>query len=621
MKTTSDREKKLVKEVFEDFKKRSEARRGLESVWLLNVNFYMGNQFAEIAPDGDVEDFGKQYYWQQREVYNHIAPLIETRLSKFSRIDSAITVRPLTSDDEDIKNAKFATKLLYAVADDVNFKAAMNKANFYSELMGTSFYKVVWNKDKGRTVAIKDGRAVKDGDVDVSVCPPYEIYPDNTSAQGLEDCQSIMHVRAYPAEEVERVWGVKTEGRDVSVMNADSVTGGGKFYTGRGTRVCSDVKKNHALVIERYERPTRQYPNGRLVIATEDALLYEGELPYLNGRDGERSFPFVRQAAFEQPSSFFGSSLIERLIPVQRAFNAVKNRKHEFLNRIAMGVMAVEDGSVNLDALEDEGLAPGRVLVYRQGSTPPVMMQCGNVPTGFSIEENSLKEEFIGISGVSDFMTTSDLTNVNLSGTALSLLIEQDENRLSITSVSIRQAIKEVAQQILRLYRQYATMPRMIRISGENAALETVSFTSGNLTSDDLVFDNAASLSESLASRQNMVMEMLKLGLLSDGDGKLSETAKNRALSVLGFGAWENARGDDEMHVRRASEENERLTREDVPVCEVDNHALHIGEHTRAVVSSEFSPSDGTVKRIIEHIRQHKIMQKLETESKSETEN
>lgn len=621
MKTTSDREKKLVKEVFEDFRKRSEERRGMESVWLLNMNFYMGNQFAEIAPDGDVEDFGKQYYWQQREVYNHIAPLIETRLSKFSRIDSAITVRPLTSDDADVRNAKFATKLLYAVSDDVNFKAALNKANFYSELMGTAFYKVAWSKDKGRTVAIKDGKPVKDGDVEVSVCPPYEIYPDNMSAQGLDDCQSIMHVRAYPASEVERVWGVKTEGRDVSVMNADSVTGGGKFYTGRGTRVCSDVKSNHALVIERYERPSGEYPNGRLVIATEDALLYEGDLPYLNGRDGERSFPFVRQAAFEQPSSFFGASIIERLIPVQRAFNAVKNRKHEFLNRIAMGVMAVEDGSVNLDALEDEGLAPGRVLVYRQGSTPPMMMQYGNIPNGFAAEENSLKEEFIGISGVSDFMTTSDLTNINLSGTALSLLIEQDENRLSITSASIRQAIKDVAQQILRLYRQYATMPRMIRISGENAALETVSFTSGNLTSDDLVFDNAASLSESLASRQNMVMEMLKLGLLSDGDGKLSETAKNRALAVLGFGAWENARGDDEMHIRRASEENERMTKEEVSVSEVDNHALHIGEHTRAVVSSEFSHSDETTKRIIEHIRRHKIMQKLETESNAETQN
>lgn len=621
MNKTADRNKRLANEVFEDFKKRAEARRGMESVWLLNINFYMGNQYAEIAPDGDVEDFGKQFYWQQREVYNHIAPIIESRLSKFSRIDSSITVRPLTSDDADIKNAKFATKLLYAVNDDLNMKALMNKANFYSELMGTAFYKVVWNKDKGRTVAFRDENAVRDGDVEISVCPPYEIYPDNMSATGISDCRSIMHVKAYPVEEVERVWGVKPEGRDVSVLNADSVTGGGKFYTGRGTRVCTDVKSNHALVIERYERPSKQYPNGRLLIAAEDKLLYEGDLPYRNGINGERTFPFVRQAAFEHPSSFFGASVIERLIPVQRAFNAVKNRKHEFLNRIAMGVLAVEDGSVNLDALEDEGLAPGRILVYRQGSTPPMMMQYGNVPNSFAVEENNLLEEFVTISGISDFMTTSDLSNVNLSGTALSLLIEQDENRLSITSTEIRDALKEVARQVLRLYRQYATMPRMIRVSGDNAATETVAFTSANLTSDDLVFDNAASLSESLASRQNMVMEMLKLGLLYDENGKLSETAKNRALTVLGFGAWENARGDDDMHVRRAAEENERMLKETVEVSEVDRHELHIGEHTRAVVSAEYSPDEAATERIIEHIRRHKIMQKLDAESRAEQQN
>ena len=44
--------------------------------------------------------------------------------------------------------------------------------------------------------------------------------------------------------------------------------------------------------------------------------------------------------------------MVERAIPVQRAYNAVKNRKHEFLNRIAMGVLTVEDGSVDTDNLE-----------------------------------------------------------------------------------------------------------------------------------------------------------------------------------------------------------------------------------------------------------------------------
>ena len=45
--------------------------------------------------------------------------------------------------------------------------------------------------------------------------------------------------------------------------------------------------------------------------------------------------------------------MIERIIPVQRAYNAVKNRKQEFLNRLSMGVITVEDGSVDTDDLAE----------------------------------------------------------------------------------------------------------------------------------------------------------------------------------------------------------------------------------------------------------------------------
>jgi hypothetical protein len=59
------------------------------------------------------------------------------------------------------------------------------------------------------------------------------------------------------------------------------------------------------------------------------------------------------------------------LIPLQKAYNAVKNRKHELLNRISMGILTVEDGSVDTDNLKEEGLMPGKILIYRQGCQVP----------------------------------------------------------------------------------------------------------------------------------------------------------------------------------------------------------------------------------------------------------
>lgn len=40
-----------------------------------------------------------------------------------------------------------------------------------------------------------------------------------------------------------------------------------------------------------------------------------------------------------------------------------------------MKILCVEDGSVDLDTLEKEPLRDGKVLVYREGATPPFVLE------------------------------------------------------------------------------------------------------------------------------------------------------------------------------------------------------------------------------------------------------
>lgn len=67
------------------------------------------------------------------------------------------------------------------------------------------------------------------------------------------------------------------------------------------------------------------------------------------------------------------NGLVDMLIPCQQSYNALKGRYAEYINRLSVGVIAVEDGSVDTDALAEDGLAPGKILVYRQGSVPPTI--------------------------------------------------------------------------------------------------------------------------------------------------------------------------------------------------------------------------------------------------------
>ena len=608
----------LVRSVKEDFKQRQRERKNLEAVWQLNMNFLMGNQYCSVSKYGDVEDFSKQYFWQEREVYNHISPIIDTRISRLSKIRPSMSVVPSTNSEEDISTAKVSKNLINAVYHKLNISDKIITATYYSEICGTSFYKVYWDNNKGRKVGENaDGTPVFEGDVNVDVVSPFEIFPDNNSADNIDDCMSIIHAKSYHKDIVKQVWGVDILGEDIDVFSLDNITNvGGLGYSATTSKVMSTVKHDQVLVLEKYIAPTKEYPNGRLIIVAGEELLFDGELPYQNREDKKRGFPFIKQVSIKQPNSFWGSSVIERIIPVQRSYNAVKNRKHEYLNRLSMGILIVEDGSVDCDNLAEEGLSPGKVLVYRQGSKAPSLMDNGNIPSDFKEEEEKLLNEFNQISGISDLMVNNTVNSSNISGVALELLIEQDTNRLNISSEQIKNCIKLLASHILKLYKQFISNARVAKVIGKDGSIEMFYYNKSDISSDDIVFDTESELGETKAQKRSLIFELLNAGLLYNEDGKLTTRIKAKTLEMLGFGMWDSQYDLEELHMKKAGKENLSLinTSEVEEALEIDNHSLHIDEHIAFMLGEEFNRNvklKPQIKEImLRHIRQHKEFQK-----------
>lgn len=600
----SENKEKIVAEIIEDFKKRQEARRPLELNWRLNMNFVVGNQFAQISSSGDIEESAKEFYWQEREVYNHIAPILETRLAKLARVKAKAQVRPATADDDDVASASLASKLIDAVCKENDFSSQLAMANSWSEITGSAFFKITWDPLKGHTLDA-EGK-VKEGDVTISLCPPFEIFPENIAISDLDKQASIIHARVLTTQEVKSLWRKEVKGGEVNVFSFDSTESGGGFgYTASVPKLVSEKREDSVVVIEKYEKPTSECPLGRLTIVAGDTLLFRGDLPYLNGEDGTRGYPFSKQVCIDSLSNFFGTSVVERVIPVQRAYNTVKNRKHEYMNRMAVGVLAVEDGSVDVDMLEEEGLPPGKVVVYRQGSNPPHSLAPVQVPVEFSREEEKLLNEFVMISGVSEVTTYSQVPSNVASGTAISLLLEQDDTRISLTADSLRESIKRIGKHVLRLYRQFAKVPRVKRITGENGEVEIAAFSSGNIDSEDIVFDTISDIEDTLSARRAMVYDLLKLGLFSDENGKLSTSTKSKIFEILGFGNWEDGRNNDEQHRKKALKENMDFDKKEVGVDVYDDHALHIEEHVRLLVSTRCVNDRELRDKVAEHIEKH----------------
>lgn len=616
---------KIVEEVMADYEARREQRRSLEAQWQLNINYMMGNQYSYIASNQSIREDEKEYFWQEKEVFNHIAPIVETRISKISNNVPNVTVVPASTDESDIESAKLSKEILKSVSNRLNLTDIEKSATTWSEICGTAFYKVMWNTDTGRMVASdENGRAIREGDVYVEVVSPFEIFPDNLACERLEDLKSIIHARAVDIDEIKSEWGVDIPSEKVHAFSLDSKTSnlGGLGYDAHINRVANIELNHHCVLIERYIRPSNDLPNGRLTIVAGDKLLYDGDMPYINDELNNRTFPFVKQISNYMPGSFFGVSVVDRLIPLQRAYNAVRNRKHEYFNRAVMNVLAVEDGSVDTDALEMDGLSPGKVLVYRQGSKVPEVVENPSINIDFEAEEERLLNEFKTVSGVSDMMTDSYAQYTNMSGVALQLLAEQDMTRLATATDSTKLAVKTLAKFILRLYKQYAVVPRLLKITGENGSVQMYYWDQNEICSDDVVFDTSSDVGDTLGQRRTMLLDLIQQGLMYDEDGKFSHSMRKRCLDLLGFGMWENSVDIHSLQINRAKEENLELTKgKDLELLPIDDHKIHIEEHTAYILGSDLRKHKNykvILDKLLAHIERHK--QALKEEQKSEEE-
>ena len=107
--------------------------------------------------------------------------------------------------------------------------------------------------------------------------------------------------------------------------------------------------------------------------------------------------PIIKTIAKDLDESvIYGENgLVALLLPYQRAYNAIKNREMEYINRQSMGILCVEDGSVDVDELCEEGISGGTVIVYRQGSNAPRFeMDKLNTTPFIESSENILKEMY-----------------------------------------------------------------------------------------------------------------------------------------------------------------------------------------------------------------------------------
>ena len=103
-----------------------------------------------------------------------------------------------------------------------------------------------------------------------------------------------------------------------------------------------------------------------------------------------------------------------------------------------------------------------------------------------------------------------------------------------------------------------------------------------------------------------MVFRLFDSGLLSDDEGKLRPATKEKVLSLLGYKDLDYQKGLSTLQMEKAQYENGLLREKELPVEEIDNHEIHVEEHTRYVLSEYSELSETQKQNVFKHVREHK---------------
>ncbi|MDE6677188.1 MAG: hypothetical protein K2K12_05720, partial [Clostridia bacterium] len=141
------------------------------------------------------------------------------------------------------------------------------------------------------------------------------------------------------------------------------------------------------------------------------------------------------------------------------------------------------------------------------------------------------------------------------------------------------------------------------RMTGTGGYTELVSFDASDISADDIQFETG--YDKTPQQLQEDILSLLSLGLLKDSDGNFSDETRSRLLDALGYGSFESAMDISRLHIRKAEKENILLQSEDLEADDYDDHAVHITEHTRALLSGA-EENQAARERIMRHLQSHR---------------
>lgn len=577
-----------------------------EGIWMTNIAYllgYDGLMYNTTTRQFQPINRASAYLRKNRVHVNKILPTIQNRLARLSQSPPKYDVRPESNSSDDKEAARLSLQTLTCLWDRLEIDKKRLFLYMWMQQCGHAYIGTLWDPTLGKIMKDPDtGETHFEGEIRIDVCSPFELFPDDLARTDddlkvLTRCK-IRKLDYFKTHYPERGHLVKEESawllsaqydQRINSLNSRGPSQGG----------LTDVVKDSAIELTRYEAPSKEYPQGRMIVSAAGVLLENKELPI-----GE--IPYTKFDDVIIGGKYYSESIITHLRPIQDQYNETIRRRGEWTKRLLAGKYKAPRGSgLAQESLNDES---GEMLYYNVvpgAPNGPEPLELPAIPEYAYKEEDRLDGHINYISGIGD-VSRGNLPSASLPAIGAQLLQEQDQTRISVVTELNERSWAKVGRHILKSVEKFYVLPRKIKNAGDNLEYAVRDVLGQELRGNtDCIVVRGSTLPGSKTLKRQDIANGMQMGLL--GDVKNPAVAQKIA-AMMEYGDSEDIWKDygvDMAQIRRgiASIETGIPTQPD----EMDNHALWIGEINRLRKTDKFDAYPPQVKDLFMQTREAHI--------------
>lgn len=491
------------------------------------------------------------------------------------------------------------TRIANALCEQVVSDQQLDRKREYNVesacVYGMAFYKVSWRSDKGTPYAgsVEDGvdaegNAFKtpvvhyDGDLEIT-CPGVGDVIWDTRISDWQDlnwveCRTIKNrwdmIASFPDLEDEILALPQVE----DLLDKVGLTSGGS-------------SEDLIYVWECYHKPTPALPLGRMIVySSTKTVYYDDKNPY-------ECIPIVPLRPEPIIGQSFGYPKLNDLLPCQEMYDAcLSGIASNNAATMVQSVLVPRESNISVNSINGVNWIYYTPTAGEGGGIPRPLQLTQSAPETFKFAE-MLDKYMMSLSGLNSAVRGQPPPGVT-SGTAIATLTANALEFMNSLSKADQIALEQVMWLGIWCYSKFATIPRIVALTGRGNQMFAKDFVGDDLSSIKKVRVLTSNpLMNTVGGRSDVAEKMLQSGLIKNAQ-QYFQILEGAPPEIL---YQEELSQEDLMH-----RENESLLdKRPVIALKTDDHAQHIRTHAALLNDPMVRMNNDNLEAILQHMTEH----------------